>query len=656
MVSPLWIAADNGDVDQVHHLLTEASAIDIEIKDDTGSTPLVQAAKHGHIDIARALLNAGADPTVSTSHGSIEQLTTDDTILELIAEARDKKSLPDTDSSAPAPVPVPASAPTSEQQYMPHVPESYSQEYPAYGQVPPHPGSYMYYPPPFPGAMLSDGSPAPYYPPPPPPNSMAQPPENAGNGSLPPPEIARLIPCRYYPACRYGPSCIFAHPQGPFFPGPLPPPAQYSAPYDQMVQPHYGGYYGMPQPPYPQPPPSANVTSPPQNPSESPLAQPQHGRSGSEAVSPMQTPFSPAGMPPPPVPYGVPVPGGYPQHGQMPVQPMPMGVSPSQQPGPQPNGVIYSPASPVSQPPSMHRRDPSLLNGATQYPQIDNSATNPAQSLQIPPQQDAYANVARPHLREGANHLRRGSIRRMSAAGSANNRKPPCAFFPSGRCRNGDACKFPHILPESGDVPQGHYMSRFAGRARAQTQPQTDQLHEKMAELSLRPDGTPNTSQPNGHIQPNGFPRPNHFKPNGVRHEKRGGPNGRSNHQQPQQRLPSADDFPVLGGTMTPPARSPITNPLNGPTAAQVLKAPPPPSTKSDKASSVRTGSSSGPSENGSVTKDPDEPPNGEISGVNGVNGNGMNGSAPEIKPLSFAAVATVATSPGSAGTVSVSA
>ena len=32
MVSPLWIAADSGDVDQVRVLLTDPSSVDIEIK------------------------------------------------------------------------------------------------------------------------------------------------------------------------------------------------------------------------------------------------------------------------------------------------------------------------------------------------------------------------------------------------------------------------------------------------------------------------------------------------------------------------------------------------------------------------------------------------------------------------------------------------
>lgn len=48
-----------------------------------------------------------------------------------------------------------------------------------------------------------------------------------------------------------------------------------------------------------------------------------------------------------------------------------------------------------------------------------------------------------------------------------------------------------------------------------------------------------------------------------------------------QQRVPNADEFPVLAGSTTPPTRSPngvLTNGNGhqGPTAAQVLLAPPP--------------------------------------------------------------------------------
>jgi hypothetical protein len=65
-----------------------------------------------------------------------------------------------------------------------------------------------------------------------------------------------------------------------------------------------------------------------------------------------------------------------------------------------------------------------------------------------------------------------------------------------------------------------------------------------------------------------------------------------------KQRVPNADDFPVLGGSTTPPARQP-----NGaPTAAQVLQAPPPVKKEASQAS-TRGPSPDLPKVNGTIAK-----------------------------------------------------
>lgn len=62
--------------------------------------------------------------------------------------------------------------------------------------------------------------------------------------------------------------------------------------------------------------------------------------------------------------------------------------------------------------------------------------------------------------------------------------------------------------------------------------------------------------------------------------------------RQQQQRVPNADEFPVLAGSTTPPTRVPgsngVVNGHNGPTAAQVLQAPPPARKDGSKESSTR--------------------------------------------------------------------
>jgi len=81
MVSPLWNAASEGNIDTLLALLHNASPADIEIKgmslflvsalsrvflnfhfliDHTGATPLQEAVKNGHLDVVKALLDKGS--------------------------------------------------------------------------------------------------------------------------------------------------------------------------------------------------------------------------------------------------------------------------------------------------------------------------------------------------------------------------------------------------------------------------------------------------------------------------------------------------------------------------------------------------------------------------------------------------------------------
>lgn len=117
---------------------------------------------------------------MSSAYGELEQLATDAAVLELVKAAKEKKN--SAESAAEA---VPQ-------------PDGYPQEYstdPSKAYYAQPNGSYMYYPP-YPGTTLPDGTPAPFYPPPPPSNTSSQPSDGSGGSNLPPPEIARFIPCR----------------------------------------------------------------------------------------------------------------------------------------------------------------------------------------------------------------------------------------------------------------------------------------------------------------------------------------------------------------------------------------------------------------------------------------------------------------------------
>ncbi|KAF8632966.1 hypothetical protein AX15_001563 [Amanita polypyramis BW_CC] len=545
MVSSLWLASSEGDLDKVRELLKESSNTDIEVRDHTGATPLIQAIKNGHVDVVSELLDHGADHTSAFNHGRFDQYTSDPVILDLLRRAQDKM------------VPHENSLHEGTFQHDPN--EDTDKHY--YGHPP---GAYPYYPtlnaaPP----LVGDGASV-YYPPPPPQGS-AENSVSGGLGNLPPPEIARSIPCRYFPACRYGSSCMFAHPQTPYFQGPAPPPGQYM-PYDPSLgpQPYGPNYYSVP-PTFQQPngvPHMAPLSPPPGPP---PLA---HGRSHSEVIS---NPYSPGGISP--LPYGAMLPSVYPPQGQMPI---PIPVPPLSNVHPHPplqHPVPQSPTAVYNQLPIPN----SVYNG-----QPDGPYALPLSSAPVPyveaegdpnlssvPQNDGFTHGPQGH-RDGMSHGRRGGGGRR---GSFSSRKPPCIFYPSGRCKNGDDCRFPHILPDGSASQNPYYSNRGGARMRGNSAGNGfTGMDEKFANLHIRddqsrPDGLFRSGDNGGHGGRTKYDR-------GFRHHG-GNMNGSHIGKKPpipKQRVPDADEFPVLGGSTTPPNRQPN----GGPTAAQVLQAPPP--------------------------------------------------------------------------------
>ncbi|KAI6162014.1 hypothetical protein EDD17DRAFT_1873930 [Pisolithus thermaeus] len=602
MVSPLWSACSEGNIEAVLSLLNQASPVDIEIKDHTGATPLLEAVKKGHVDVVKALLAKGADPSVVTNQDGPKVHAFNPEIIDLLNNASAKTVSEE----------VPAQDPT-----YPQDPNADPSK--RYYPLPAHP--YGYYPP---VPTLPDGSPA-YYQGPPVPVG-----ENNGFGNLPPPEVARYIPCRFYPACRYGSSCIFAHPQGPYYPGP-PPPAQYSAPFDPMVQQQYAhSYYTPPPPPsYPSAPvPHLNPVSPPSGPVHTPPHPPMvHTRSGSEALSPVQTPFSPASAPPAPYPSMSPVsyPPPPPPH---PLQPHPLPLSipslpPSHQPiiahGPQSPQSAY-PNGPTSAPPFSVRQDPSPYppQSAHVFSEINGGPKSPP----VRPQADNYGPP--PAFRQGANHHRRGSMRRGSFAGSRKP-APACLFYPAGRCRNGDDCRFPHVMPIV-PGPQHHGPPRPRDGSNG-----INTIEERFATLTVREE-----------IQPprNGTTNSSRSQSTDAGNRSRGAkPMWNKADRKPivkQQRVPNADEFPVLGGVASSKNSvngGPTVNGSVGPTAAQVLQAPPPARKDPTKESTTR---STSPEERQAKTQVESRPVES-----NGIQANGTASSTPSKLPVSFAAAAT---------------
>jgi hypothetical protein len=357
----------------------------------------------------------GADPTSFSSHGLPEQYTSDPTVLELLNRARKRIISNGIPSQDPGYSHEPNDDSDKYHRSSPPVPYPY---YPSINSAPPPITEGVYYPPP--------------------PQATGENPGIGGAGglgNLPPPEVARFIPCRYFPACRYGSSCIFAHPQQPYFQGSLPPPAQYGPPYDPMsAQPYAPNYYA--------PPPPSSFSS--QNgvhhmaPLSPPFGQhPAHRHSPSEVVPQAPTHFGVNGIPPPPA-FPPISPSTYSHPGQA---PLPMSISPlpalPQQPvvpvpGQGPQSPMYNPAT--SPAPAFIQSD--TTNQYSTLPQPTATSINfPAlnsDSKLANPQPNGYGPGPTHSHREGG-HSRRGSARRGSLAG----RKPPCLFFPAGRCKNG---------------------------------------------------------------------------------------------------------------------------------------------------------------------------------------------------------------------------
>ncbi|KAH9065652.1 hypothetical protein EDB87DRAFT_1679379 [Lactarius vividus] len=527
MISDLLQASSDGDLNKLNQLLAQPSSLDIEQKDQDGVTPLIAAVKNGHRDVVKALLDHGANPAHPSTHGLPEQYTSDASIIELLRTAALPKVNTDTPPQDPRFIHDPNMGP----------PKAYYL---------PHPGPYAYYPG-MPVQPLPEGA-IPYYPPhhgpaPPvatPPSTDDQSAAAAGSNvsNLPPPEIARFIPCRYFPACRYGASCIFAHPQGPYYPGPMPPPAQYPSPYDQP--PYPPNFYPMPAPPpqfQPQngvPPPHHLSPVSPQSATQSIPPPPPfvHQRNTSEIVPPVQIPFNPSGASvPPPGPYGPmsPVSPSYPHHSQLSI-PLPVPPPPpahASPPGPQ------SPTAPYPQPPPVaHSRFPT---GPEQ-----NWCTKVASTRRLQP-------------------TWRSPYKRRS-------RFPPTVIWRWSQAtvlvlpfRSLDECRFPHVLAD------GHVVGRV-GRFRSPPQSALNgngqaNLEEKLANLSITENGNHVPRQGSS-----GSTTPSERGPRGANGAHARPP--KSAPVPPKQRVPNADEFPVLGGSSTPPqANGHGTH--NGPTAAQ---------------------------------------------------------------------------------------
>lgn len=66
VLSPVHVAAHSGDVETLRHILTPDS---VNLLSDGGWTPLILTAAGGHVEAAKALLEAGGDPNAADKDG-----------------------------------------------------------------------------------------------------------------------------------------------------------------------------------------------------------------------------------------------------------------------------------------------------------------------------------------------------------------------------------------------------------------------------------------------------------------------------------------------------------------------------------------------------------------------------------------------------------
>ncbi|OCF42032.1 hypothetical protein I317_04118 [Kwoniella heveanensis CBS 569] len=432
----LHVACAEGKLDDVRAILSRGLEGLESLDVNTGCTPIVLAIRGNHHDVVRELLSAGA---IIPPPG----LTNDPLMFSILY-----------------PQPMYGMPP----QFMGMPPQDFYAPQPPFYPGQPD-GRFMPPPPAGPAGPRKDAG------------ALASP--NGNHNNLPPAEVSKTIPCRNFPNCKYGASCVFFHPGGPrqFFPaGPA------GGPNGSFVPQGYeGGYSG----PYPPP---------------GPYFVPQNGQYPNPAFAPEQTPTQASLNPASEIPEQqqqqlqhdqtqtqtapVPVPA--------PSQHVPSAIAPVFVPGFQ---AIPGPADSMTSPPppsqfGLSPMSPSMLG--TSLPSIPPAeaffaaASPPNGFIPPPPPAGAAAGLnGAPHAHarrqsHGQNfgqqqfgapgkpfgHGKKPSFsggpkpwmgRQAAQNGSAklggwkDGNPPPCAFYAQGNCRNGEFCKFPHIDAEGND-------------------------------------------------------------------------------------------------------------------------------------------------------------------------------------------------------------
>ena len=243
--------------------------------------------------------------------------------------------------------------------------------------------------------------------------------QQAQQANLPPAEVAKTIPCRNYPNCKYGSACVFLHPRAPFYP-PGGPQFGYDGYQSFQPMPYFNPQANgfQPQPQHEgESQPQFQDMAPQDNDAQSQSQpQPQFNVNDQHSLSGAPAPFVPFNMTsPPPAQFGL-----------SPMSPsmMPMPMSPHDAA----QFFAQSPPNGMMPPPSGFNPRRLSVNG-----------------FQKPfhGKKPSFSGGPRPWA---------GTRNPAGAGGWKDGTPPPCAFFAQAKCRNGEFCKFPHLDAEGNDM------------------------------------------------------------------------------------------------------------------------------------------------------------------------------------------------------------
>lgn len=562
-------ASQSGDLSHLHEQFDAVPDLDINAKDVHGMSALAYGARNGHVDVVRTLLSKGADKRdvieqgYGSNHPEIAQLLevdgTEQPELGVAVDAHGGRQMPDGTISYLGSGNYPQGFPVGPQ-LGPQYPQQFYEGMPSNFQ----PGQRR--------AHQHHG-------------------QKDSNANLPPPEIARMIPCKYFPNCKYGEKCVFAHPIAM----PAPPQAHPLSP-SMSHPPMQPMFYQQLPPGYPYPP---------------------YGAAPHQQFIPMAppTPMQQYGLPPQ---FGMPHPpmhinGAAPEAGSshMDGDAQPNGQSDLQNSESPAEGTEQHSSAPhfaEGQGPAV---EASKDAGSDEAAQVDNTTEqeqNASGSNNAAHRRQSFNSFLHHHAvpfqpqsneafaQRGNGKTRRASPNSASPVNGYNGKRsnqngerPPCTFFAAGRCRFGDECRFPHILADGTDARpmQAQQRQMYAAQygagnavaparagdsnqsntsapASAPTGPQADKKSNQSNNTKTSQQSSDKkSSQSNGVVRSN----PSKTSTQAAAAASR----GQGKKGQASQRIPTVNDFPALSipssgaaSPQQPSMPSPPTQAANG--------------------------------------------------------------------------------------------